>query len=220
MKKNSIIFFVLTMLISNGFAQKEAISVMVLKGVYSGKNIFVKSPICTNEKGFSIRGIKINGDLSPVDFMAVIFEISFDLSGMNIHIGDSVKVEIFYITNCPPRNKPSIMNPGALLTSGNISARKENTLIVEGQFYWGNLFVMNKYNTATKSYSIKEVLVNGKPVKNSINKDIFQIDLASLGFIEGQREGLKEGDKITIEFKYDKDNGPFIINPEVIEPFN
>jgi hypothetical protein len=192
---------------------------MVVSGVYKGKNVFVKNPFCTekNGPGFSVHQVNMNGQISPAEINNEVFEI--DLGLLNLKYMDSVKIEIFHKKICSAQMRPAIMNPGALIVFDKLSGQKENHLTVDGEFNWNNLLVMNPFNTKDNSYCIREVKVNGRSITSKLSKDVIEVNLVSLGFKEETKTGLKQGEKVSVEFICSQEGEPFILNPEALVPY-
>jgi len=207
MKKLILLFLFSITLNSN--AQETELLKITLEGFYSGKNLMIKNPWCMGkgEIGWSINGIKVNGNYTTAEINNEIFELPLDEH--KLVLGAPVKLEIWHKKPCSFMNKPMIMNPGALLTSENMLNKTENRIVIEGSYFQNNLLVVNSNNC------IKEVKVNGKVVPTNLTKDIAEINLFSLGAID-EKPGFKPGDKITIELICNKNGEPLILNPEYL----
>lgn len=236
MKTNFLITVLFAVMIGSSFAQKYETTTMKVEGFYTGKNLLVKNfyggSVWKEAIGFCIIEIKTNGHISPANIAAEIVEVPLDiLHKVGVKIGDSVKVEIRYKVGCSPKIQPAILNPGALLSYQNKLNSNENRMILQGEFTWGSLLMINPYNTADKKYCIKDIKINGKAFETDLNKEIVSLDLTKLGqttvFNSEEEEksakakgGLKEGDKIQIEIVYSKSSDPTILNPELITPWS
>lgn len=231
MKRNIFkIAILLTVLAFRLHGQKSATATMVVEGFYTGKNLLIKNSF-TSSYGFCIEEIKTNGYISPAGIADEIVEVPLDiLRKVGVKIGDSVKIEIRYKLACSPKIKPAILNPGALLSYSNKLDKNVNRFTLEGEFVWGTLLIINPYNPSDKTYCLKEIKINGKNFETDLNKEIVSLDIKKLGQptvfnseaeekAAKEKGGLKEGDKIQIEFVYAKNSDPTILNPELITPW-
>ena len=209
-------------------AQKSETTKMVLNGLYTGKNLLVKNTFQSGGLGFNITQININRQISPAELAQEIVEVPLELlKKEGLKIGDSVYVEIFYKMVF---QKPSIINPGALVSIQNKDNFNNNQLVLIGEFNWGILYVINPFNNTNKTYCIKSVKINGKPFNVEVNKEIISLNLSVLGQNTAfnsideektaiEKGGLKESEKIKIEIVYEKGFDPIILNPELITPW-
>ncbi len=193
----------------NGNAQNSEIELITLNGFYSGTNLLIKNHFCLgkDEIGFSVNGIKVNGDYTTAEINSRLFELPLD--EFKLVLGAPIKLEIWHKKNCSPMSKPLIMNPGALLTTENITNKTENHIILNGSYCYAILLLVNS------NKCIKEIKLNGKPFVTNTNKDFVEINLAALGAIDN-KPGYKPGEKITIELICTKNGQPIILNPEYL----
>lgn len=204
---------------------KDDHAVMVLEGHYTGNNIFIKNTFLTKKGyGFCVKEVKVNGDISTAEVNAELIEIPLDEH--KLKTGDHVKMEIVHEKTCDYKTLPGIMNPGALLSPENYGNFKENHLILNGKFYFSNLFVTNPSVAEGNGSCIKKVLVNGKEIEVQTDRPVFKIDLMKIALkdvkIDNEtalKTNLKEGESIKIEIIYAKGCDPMILNPEAIVPF-
>jgi hypothetical protein len=209
----SILFAILCTAIC---AQTEPSKTLLLEGYYSGSNIVVKNPFLTSGKGFCAFQVKVNGEYSTAETNSEMFRIPIDKHG--IKPGEFVKVEITHFLSCGWKTQPAIMNPGALLSKENLNA-KENKLTIEAPFNLADILIMNRRDESG-NYGIKKITLNGKPLELDFNTNVIDIEAMSIGFIEGKHDGLRDGDKMKLEFTYTKGCDPFFLNPEVLVPFS
>jgi hypothetical protein len=198
---------------------------MTYKGHYTGKNVFLKNQFATKGAyGFCIHEVKINGEISIAELNSEIFEVALDLPGMNFKIGDDITIQIKYVLENMPRVTPTILTPGALLNEENFKNPKEDRFVVEGRFYGGELYVTNYFNSATKTYGIKQIIVNGKPFAVKLDRDMVAINLFTI--VERTDEngklipGLKEADVVKIELVCEKGANPTFLNLDLITPIS
>lgn len=199
----------LNLLITNSFAQTKPTDVISLEGVYQGKNIFVRNAYGPGGIGYCVNEILVNGEISADKINSDIFEIN--LEHFKLKTGDKVKVDIKYYTG----STPVLINPGALIKPPKTMKTRENSLTIDGFFKWQNLYIYNPATCQGNARGVKQVLVNDKEITLQSNSEIFEIDLAALGLLEGDKK-LNDGDKIKIEIKYLEGSDPVIINPEAI----
>ncbi|MCE3228267.1 MAG: hypothetical protein K0S32_2818 [Bacteroidetes bacterium] len=195
--KKTIVTAVLILTVLANHAQKKD-TTLIVEGFYSNKNIFVKNSYGPGGIGFCVTEVKVNGRITKDEINSNIFQVHLD--AFDLKTGDKIKVEIKHLKGCAPLTSPLVLNPSAF------SDKDSEMLIMEGLFLWQNVFVFNP-RTSSGKYSVKEVIVNGKPI-SEINSDIFEINLTKLG--------LENEQKIKIEFRHEKLYGPVILNPEAI----
>jgi hypothetical protein len=174
---------------------------MTVNGVYNGKDIFIRNSFGGNGVGFCVSQVNVNKNITTDEINASVFNV--DLEMHKLKLNEKFTLEVFYKEKCGIPDGVLLLNPGAIKQkdpSGN------NVLVVEGKSFDQTLMVVNPRSNKG-IYGVKEVNVNGKKVEN-INKDVFLIDLYKMK--------IKYEEKIKIEFKYEDDCDPFIINPEVI----
>jgi hypothetical protein len=174
---------------------------MTVNGVYNGKDIFIRNSFGGNGIGFCVSQVNVNKNITTDEINASVFSV--DLEMHKLKLNEKFTMEVFYKEKCEVPSGILLLNPGAIKQkdpSGN------NVLVVEGKSFDQNLMVVNP-RSGKGVYGIKEVSVNGKKVEG-INKDVFQIELYKMK--------IKYEERIKIEFKYEDDCDPFIINPEVI----
>ena len=172
---------------------------MIIDGVYNGKNLFIKNSFGPGGIGYCINGLKVNGNYTTDEINADQFGV--DLSLHKLKQGEKFQMIIFYKDSCSFK-EPLLMNPSA---AAQRNPSGKSTMMIEGVNYNAKLLVMNP--RTANGYGIKEVLVNGIKVEK-ITMDVFDIS-----FFEMK---IPYQAKIKIEFKFENDCDPFIINPEVI----
>lgn len=174
---------------------------MTINAIYNGKSVFIQNSFGKDGIGFCITQVNVNQNITTDEINATYFKIDLELH--KLKLGEKFKLSIFYKDSCSFAKAPLIMNPGAIMTkdvSGN------NVMMIEGTNWNSNLIVTNP-RSPKGSYGVNEVLVNGKKVEN-IASDVFEIPFYKMG--------IKYEEKIKIEFKYEGDCDPFIVNPDVI----
>jgi hypothetical protein len=197
MRKITIIF---CLLVNTCFSQKAEFKTLLLEGLYTGENVFVKNPYGKGGIGYCVAEVLVNDKITTDKINDEIFQVVLDKSGLKK--GEKLKIELRYQTDCIPFSAPAIINPGVLQSSGD----KERTLVIEGKFHWKNIFIGNLSG-------IKEISINGTLITYDIKQELFEIDLNSMG-VKGT---LKEDEDIKIIFKYNGQHAPIIFNPEVLK---
>jgi hypothetical protein len=198
---------------------------MTYKGHYTGQSVFIKNQFAKQGSyGFCIHEVRVNGMISTAELNSEIFEVVLDHPEFKLKIGDEVTVEIKYVLENMPRVTPTILTPGALLNEENFKNTREDHFMVEGKFYGGEMYVTNYINAATKTHSIKKILVNGKAFETRLDRDMATINLFTIATQttrEGKEiSGLNEGDAVKIELICEKGANPFFLNLDLITPIS
>lgn len=104
MKMISLIFgFVLLSDIASCQTKEAQEEVMILKGTYQGKNIFVHNPIF--DDGFCANKVLLNGKEISAVINASAFEIRLD--ELSISEGEELEIRILHHPEC----RPKVLNP-------------------------------------------------------------------------------------------------------------
>ena len=128
---------------------------LVHTGTYQGKNVYVQNPFAINGIGFSTKKVTVNGEAITNDFVSSAFEI--DLKKLNLEIGDSVNVKIYFDEGCEPRIidrlsltsalKPSFesikIDTTGVLQWCTINESSEKTFFIE-QYKWNKWVVVGQ----------------------------------------------------------------------------
>jgi hypothetical protein len=174
---------------------------MTLQGVYNGKDLFIRNSFGGNGVGFCVSQVNVNKNITTDEINASVFRV--DLEMHKLKLNEKFTLEVFYKDKCGVPDGILILNPGAVKQKDPSGI---NVLVVEGKSFDQNIMVVNPRNMKGV-YGIKEVSVNGIKVEN-IQSDVFEINFYKMK--------IPYESKIKIEFKYENDCDPFIINPEVI----
>lgn len=103
--------------------------VLVLEGIYQGKNLYVKNSFGSEGVGFCIYEVTINGKLNPDEVNQSAFEIDFGFQ--NIKQGEAVIIKIKHKDNCDIKVlNPEVLKPKSTFVSENAEF-DEN-----GVFHW------------------------------------------------------------------------------------
>jgi hypothetical protein len=83
-------------------------------------------------------------------------------------------------------------------------------LVVQGKYYYKNLYVLNGFTSNGIGFCTYEVKVNGQITTDEINSSSFEVDFSPFH--------LKEGSPVTVEIKY-RDDGcaPKVVNADVLK---
>jgi hypothetical protein len=174
---------------------QEAKKKIVMEGTYTGKNLFIKNPFGVGGLGFCVHQVKVNGNTVTDEINAEIFQV--DLSLHPLKVGDPIKVEIFHKDVC----QPFVMNP-------NVFKPMANSMMIQAINIGQSLFVMNPRSSDGKTFSVKEVYVDGKKVTTRIDANVFELDFYKLG--------IKFKAQCKVEFKYESGYDPFLVNPDML----
>ncbi len=84
--------------------------VIVIEGVYQGKNVYVKNPFSAAGVGFCVQEVRVNGDVTTDEIASSAFEI--DLRNFQFKKGDHVEIKIIHKDDCKPKVlNPEVLNP-------------------------------------------------------------------------------------------------------------
>lgn len=84
--------------------------VIVLDGVYQGKNIYIQNPFSSSGVGFCVQEVRVNGNVTTDEIASSAFEI--DLHNFQLKFGDKVEVKIIHKDDCKPKVlNPEVLNP-------------------------------------------------------------------------------------------------------------
>ena len=79
-----------------------------ITGIYQGKNLYVQNPFSSNNVGFCVTEVKVNGNITTDETQSSAFEI--DLKAQNLKLQEPVTVVIYHKEGCNPK----ILNPEVL----------------------------------------------------------------------------------------------------------
>ncbi len=183
----------------NGVMYKRLSHHLLIEGVYNGKDLFIRNGFGKDGIGYCINGLKVNGNYTTDEINASEFKV--DLSVHKLKQGEKFTILVYYNDSCMIK-EPLLMNQSAIKER---DPSGKNELIVEGTNYNASLLIVNP--RMGNGYGIKEIMVNGKKV-DSIEKDMIELSFFKMK--------IDYQSKLKIEFKFEKDCDPIIINPEVI----
>jgi hypothetical protein len=84
--------------------------VIVLEGIYQGKNLYIQNPFGSSGVGFCVQEVRVNGNVTTDEIASSAFEI--DLRNFQFKLGDKVEVKIIHKDDCKPKVlNPEVLNP-------------------------------------------------------------------------------------------------------------
>jgi hypothetical protein len=121
--KNYFFIFLLALF---GLSTAAQSSSLVLKGVYQGKDLYVKNPFGDNGVGFCVYEVYVNGELTRDEINSSAFAIDFSILG--IEKGQSVDIVLNHKEGCGPL----VLNPEAIKSHSTFEIKsiavKNNTI--------------------------------------------------------------------------------------------
>ena len=84
--------------------------VIVLEGIYQGKNLYIQNPFGSSGVGFCVQEVRVNGNVTTDEIASSAFEI--DLRNFQFKLGDKVEIKIIHKDDCKPKVlNPEVLNP-------------------------------------------------------------------------------------------------------------
>lgn len=83
--------------------------VVVLQGVYQGKDLYIKNPFAPDGVGFCVFEVLVNGEITSDEVNSSAFAV--DLTLHDLEIGDPIEIVIRSKSDCSPR----VINPEAII---------------------------------------------------------------------------------------------------------
>ena len=121
MKK--ILFSVLCLLVSTA---SFSTGVIVLEGIYQGKNLYIQNPFGSSGVGFCVQEVRVNGNVTTDEIASSAFEI--DLRNFQFKLGDKVEIKIIHKDDCKPKVlNPEVLNPKSTFEIVSMSVEKDLT---------------------------------------------------------------------------------------------
>lgn len=118
--------------------------VIVLDGVYQGKNIYIQNPFSASGVGFCVQEVRVNGNVTTDEIASSAFEI--DLHNFQFKLGDKVEIKIIHKDDCKPKVlNPEVLNPKSTYEIINMSVDQDFT------FKWST-----KGETGKLTYTIEQ----------------------------------------------------------------
>jgi hypothetical protein len=140
--------------------------VIILEGVYQGKDLYVKNPFTDDGVGFCVFEVLVNGQVTTDEVNSSAFAV--DLTLFELEIGDPLEVVIRTKDNCSAK----VINPEAIRPRSTfaVSSMEVST---DGMLTWtttgesGPLPFVIEQLKWNKWVAIGEVMGQGKPSTNS-----------------------------------------------------
>ena len=102
--------------------------VIVLEGIYQGKNLYIQNPFGSSGVGFCVQEVRVNGNVTTDEIASSAFEI--DLRNFQFKLGDKVEIKIIHKDDCKPKVlNPEVLNPKSTFEIvGAMTIEKDLTL--------------------------------------------------------------------------------------------
>jgi hypothetical protein len=121
MKK--ILFSIFCLLVSTA---SFSTGVIVLEGIYQGKNLYIQNPFGSSGVGFCVQEVRVNGNVTTDEIASSAFEI--DLRNFQFKLGDKVEIKIIHKDDCKPKVlNPEVLNPKSTFEIVSMSLEKDLT---------------------------------------------------------------------------------------------
>ncbi len=121
MKK--ILFSIFCLLVSTA---SFSTGVIVLEGIYQGKNLYIQNPFGSSGVGFCVQEVRVNGNVTTDEIASSAFEI--DLRNFQFKLGDKVEIKIIHKDDCKPKVlNPEVLNPKSTFEIVSMSVEKDLT---------------------------------------------------------------------------------------------
>lgn len=158
MNKTKLLFSVLLCVT---VAWNSVAGVIILEGVYQGKNLYVQNPFAGSGVGFCTFEVTINGDISTDEISSSAFEIDF--SNYSLKLGDRVTVKINHHNDCRPKVlNPEVLEPKSTFEIVNISVDRDGVLKWKSKNETGELDYVVEQFRWNKWVKVGEVKGKGK----------------------------------------------------------
>lgn len=126
--------------------------VIVIRGTYQGKNLYVQNPFTGNLKNFCTEKVVING----VDVLANPKSSAYEIDLSYLNLDETVKIEIFHKEDCTPK----ILNQQVIKSKSNFEFTSFNvdeesvTWATKGEGTGGKFYVEQFMNNQWKTVII------------------------------------------------------------------
>jgi len=144
-----------------GFAE-----VIVISGVYQGKDLYVKNPVTSSGIGYCVFEIVVNGNVTSDELNSPAFAI--DLAAWGFKLGDSIEI----IMRCKEKCDVKIINPEVIYPNSTFEITAIN-LNSTGILKWETklettpiLFIVEQFKW-NRWIKVGEVIGQGKQDKNA-----------------------------------------------------
>lgn len=140
---------------------------LVVEGNFMGKNIFVKNPYASNNVGFCVTEVNVNGKPTTDEIQQSSFEI--DLVSLQMPVGTKVIIKLKHRDDC----KPQIVNPEDLKPRATFELVGQLKVSKEGMVTWttknenGKLNFVVEQKRWNKWVKVGEIEGRGTPDQHS-----------------------------------------------------
>ena len=90
------------------FAIRSQAGVLVVNGIYQGKDVYIQNPFVSDAVGFCVYEVTVNGKVTTDEVNSSAFAI--DLNQLELQIGQEIEIKIMHKDNCLPK----VLNPEVL----------------------------------------------------------------------------------------------------------
>lgn len=171
---------------------------MVLKGVYQGKDIYVKNPFGGEGVGFCVYQVLVNGEITSDEVNSSAFAI--DLSLFNLEIGAPLQVIIRSKDDCSPKViNPESIHPESTFEVGGMTIENSGKLAWTTSKESGVLpYVVEQFKW-NKWVAVSEVIGNGSDLENSYSTSVRLVKGQNLFRVKQEDgEGIRYSEAVTI----------------------
>lgn len=160
--KNTIVY-ILLMLMSASSAQA---GVIVVEGIFQGKDIYVQNPVGPKGVGFSVYEVQVNGEITADEINSSAFVI--DLNVLRLEIGDRLEIKILHHDGSSPKVlNPEAITPTSTFEITSIQALDDEIITWTTTSESGELpYIIEQYRW-NKWLKIGEVIGSGRADKNT-----------------------------------------------------
>jgi hypothetical protein len=166
------LFSTLFLLTTCLLAQAE---VLVISGIYQGKDLYVKNPVTSGGIGFCIFEVQVNGNITSDEVNSPAFAV--DLAVWGLKQGDPVEIVLRMKENCDVK----IINPEVIYPNATFEVTSIN-LDPDGRLEWKTVketasipYIIEQFRW-NKWTKVGEVIGTGKATENTYT---FQANLHS-----------------------------------------
>jgi hypothetical protein len=171
---------------------------MVLKGVYQGKDIYVKNPFGGEGVGFCVYQVLVNGEITSDEVNSSAFAI--DLGLFNLEIGAPLEVIIRSKDDCTPKViNPESIHPQSTFEMGGMTVENSGKLAWTTSNESGILpYVVEQFKW-NKWVAVSEVIGRGSEIENSYSTSVRLVKGQNLFRVKQEdSEGIRYSEPVSI----------------------